>query len=805
MKTVKRIKPKFTHNKLALTISSLLLMSTNVLAEEAAAAADEAKPAGIEVIEVTARKKVESIQNVPMSVNALTGDHIQQMGINDIEGLSQFVPGLEQPKLALQSRLALRGVSSGDNTSFEQSVGTYVDGIYRGRMNQQRAGFFDMERVEVLKGPQVTLYGNSSIGGAISMITKRPELDSEVTGDVTVKYGVNYEQGQILGGVNIPVGDDFAIRVAGKYRDQSKGVAFNNYSAILDYVPQATDDAVRIGAYWEPTSELSLYLRYEQGNFETDGSNLDPLMHLNPDFSDKIDSPLIGLGMGDDELNIGNGAPFTNGLDNILAETEEAMLEVVYEINDGITFTSITGISNFDFRQVADVDVTPYSIIDTATDETYEQVSQEFRVDIDVNDKLDIIVGTYYQEDDFRNDYYADFNIPFILSLKTGLPSDVLATMISPFSRHAILDQNTKQAAVFTQIDYALTEQLQFTVGARYVESEKTASQSITLGDMDHVDDPTMGGIRDFGWLVGQPPGVVYAPDYYMGYQLVAPGSAPHAFDDLVREEDHAMFQASLRYQLDDNTMLYGSWANGAKAGGFDLLYEGTNRDDVEFEDEEANAFEIGIKKDWDNVRLNVAAFYGQYDNLQVSVFNGSVGFNVGNAASSIQQGIDAELTWVATDSLIFTANAEYLDFTYDDFDDAACSFSEDPLGEKTSCDWSGRTLPWVPEFKAVIGAEHLYEFGDYELNNMLSVSYKSEHTTSSDNDVMSMQDGYALVTYRMSLISLNDNWHVGLTIENLFDKDYETFISKVPLNNGAFAHALTEGREFTLEVGYTF
>ena len=795
----------FKKNELTLLISSLLLINTSVGAEENTETQAKNRST-MEVIEVTARKKIESIQNVPMSVNAVTGKHIENMGINDIEDLSAIVPGLEQPKLAIQSRLSLRGVSSGDNTSFEQSVGTYVDGIYRGRMNQQRAGFFDMERVEVLKGPQVTLYGNSSIGGAISMITKRPELDSEITGNITVKYGVELEQSQFIGGLNIPVTDEFAVRIAGQYRDQEKGAVFNNYSAVQDYVPKAKDDALRVGAYWEATNDLAVYLRYEQGNFETIGNNLDPLIHLNPDYSDKTDSALIALGMGDDELFIGNGAPFTNGGDGGLVETEETMLELVYSFDDSITLTSITGSSSYDYTQVYDVDVTPLTIIDTAQDESYEQFSQELRLSVTVNEQLDYLVGVYYQDDDFKNDYFADFNVPLILSLKTGLPEAFVGSMISPFSRHANLDQKTEQIAIFGQVDYALTDKWNVTLGALYTENEKTADQSVLLADMVHNDDPAMGGIRDFGWLVGQPPGIVQAPDYYMGYQLIAPGSAPHQFTNMVRKEEHAMFQAGVKYQATSDLMYYVSWANGAKSGGFDILFEGANEEDAEFEDEEANTFEIGFKRDWQDVRLNVGAFYGEYENLQVSVFNGSVGFNVGNAATTIQQGIDAELIWVVTDNLTLSANAEYLDFTYDKFEGGVCSFSEDPNKSKGTCDWSNKELPWVPKFKSLISAEHIWEVSPiFEMINMLSISYKSEHTTSSDNEALTKQDGYALVDYRATLAAVDSGWHIALTVSNLFDENYELYTSQIPLNDGAFAHVLHEGREITIEVGFQF
>jgi len=811
-------KSNFKYSKIALTVFASLACSTSAFAQEQAE--KEAKKVSIEVIEVTARKKVESIQNVPMSVNAVTGEFIEAMGIDNVEDLSQFVPGLEQPRLAQNSRISLRGVSSGDNTSFEQSVGTYVDGVYRGRQNQIRAGMFDMERVEVLKGPQVTLYGNSSVGGAISMMTKRPELDSEITGDITLKYELNYEQTEVFGGINIPLGDTVAIRLAGKFKDQNEGAAFNEYSQQTE--PRVEDTAFRFGVVWEATDDLNIYLRHEQGEFNYFGNNFDPRIHIDGDLKPVEDSSFIKFGMGDDKLNIGN--PFTED-DYSLTETEETMLEVVYNLSDSMTLTSITAQSSFDYGQILDVDITPVSLIGVENNETYEQFSQELRLSIELSDILDVIVGGYYQDDDFISNNYRDFNTPLLFAiLLTGDPANapLLGNFVTPMAIHNTIDQNTEQTAVFGQLDWQITDKLSATLGARYSEITKTASQSATTANLEHVD--TFGEITNLN-----PLGVPYiGPEYLFSYGAIAGGANPHgadpslgpfanpAFGDLSRDEEHVMVQASLRYQLTDDFMIYGTYANGAKAGGFDILYEGSaatiSVDDVEYEDEKANAFEIGFKSDWDDVRLNVGAFYGTYDNLQVSVFNGSVGFNVGNAASSIQQGVDVELTWIATDNLMITANAEYLDFTYDKYDVATCSFSENPQGTANpenpanQCDWSGRTLPWVPEFSTVIAAEHIWEISDdYEMTNMLSVSYKTEHTVSSDNEELLKQDGFALFDFRSTFTPLESDWVVALTVSNLLDEDYEVYSSPIPLSPGAFAHGLHKGREITLEFGYQF
>lgn len=179
-------------------------------------------------------------------------------------------------------------------------------------MNQLRSGFFDMERVEVLKGPQVSLYGNSSVGGALSMATKRPEVGDELNGNFTVKYETEYEESQILGGVNIPVTDEFAVRVAGKWRDQSGGAAFNHYTGKVENSYE--DSAFRVSAVWEPSDEWSIYLRHEQADFEKHGESLAIYAHVNPDFTPNPNSPLAPFGIGTGDLNTGNDdSIFNNG------------------------------------------------------------------------------------------------------------------------------------------------------------------------------------------------------------------------------------------------------------------------------------------------------------------------------------------------------------------------------------------------------------------------------------------------------------------------------------------------------------
>jgi outer membrane receptor protein involved in Fe transport len=209
------------------TLVAMLL--AGAMPATAATPVDEAtsEPTTLDAVVVTARKKSEALQQVPMAVVAFDAGDVRERGIDSLADLGDAVPGLEQQELAITSRLTLRGVNSGDNNAFEQSVGVYVDGLYRGRMNQQHIGLFDLQRIEVLKGPQVTLYGNSSIGGAISAVNRRPGFTAG--GNVQAGYEFEYDEPRVEAGYDIPFSDTFAVRLAGKWRDQRTGDFHNDY------------------------------------------------------------------------------------------------------------------------------------------------------------------------------------------------------------------------------------------------------------------------------------------------------------------------------------------------------------------------------------------------------------------------------------------------------------------------------------------------------------------------------------------------------------------------------------------------
>jgi outer membrane receptor protein involved in Fe transport len=787
---------------------------------------DEAASGGkaLGEVRVTARKRSESLQQVPLSVTSLDAGELEARRIDRLDDLAAAVPGLQQGDLAITSRLTLRGVNSGDNNAFDQAVGVFVDGVYRGRMNQQHLGLFDMERIEVLKGPQVALYGNSSIGGAISAVTRKPRF---VPGaDARVGYETQYRATRFEGGADLPLGDDLALRFAGTWLAQDRGLSPNDANGKSE--PRQENHAFRLGGLWNASDALSVGFRHEQGRHERQGHIFDVFKHV-----DGLGNPWPGSpfhGLDDGRLDIGNGDPFKYREAFLEAALDETLLELQYDAA-AFTLTSISGFSRYDYRHSADVDLTPATLINVYQDEEYRQFSQEIRFAGDLSPRLSWLAGGYYQSDDFRNDYLSDFNLPALVAPAFGIETALASRLLSPFSRHILLDQEGEQGALFGHLDWALGEDLTAGVGMRYQRIRKNARQAVRGAGIDHVDGA--GALVDVRWLDPQlaaallsnpqyladpthyvlvlPDGTrldpVLAPNNLLGYQIVSAGvGVPHEFGGLERRETHPMLEASLAWQYRPDTMYFARWSNGAKAGGFDFLYEGGDPREAEYGDESASVFEIGMKRDWPRLRLNVAAFYGRYDDLQVSVFDGGIGFTVGNAASSTSKGVEGELTWQLSPQWRAQAQVAYVDFRYRDFRDANCSTTERLNGSGPRCDWSGRRTPFVPELEAVLGISHQRMLGAWSLAQDLQWSYKGDHATASDLEPQTRQGAYSLLDYRLSLQPAAASWTLAAYGRNLADKHYNVFTSVIPLApGGAFAHVRGRGRELGLELHYRF
>lgn len=353
----------------------------------------------LEEVIVTAQKKAENLQDVPISVSALQGERIQDASIPNMAAIADYVPNLHIAEASVNTNIYMRGIGSGNNRAFEQSVGMYIDGVYMGRGRQYRAGFLDLERVEVLRGPQGTLFGKNTVAGAINITTASPDIGGEVEGEINASFEEN--GGEIYEGfVQGSLSDTVAVRLAARYRE-TDGYIDNKF---LNKKEGATEESgVRLTVAWQPSDTIDVNFKYSNLQRDRTGANSATWNYLTPAERDAnvpnrssfADSAYAVTDMFYPELNEISKQDFTTYKDNNLGTDGSTVgisfkedgyddtiqnfaLSANFEFDSG-TFTSVTGYSDYEIFDDVDVDWLPLQFIARADDHEYYQVSQEFR------------------------------------------------------------------------------------------------------------------------------------------------------------------------------------------------------------------------------------------------------------------------------------------------------------------------------------------------------------------------------------------------------------------------------------------
>lgn len=740
-------KPFFTVGALALGIA----VGSNV-----------AHSAELEEVIVTAQKRAESLQDVPISMTALDGERMEDTGVRSFADMSSYVSNLEIKENPVNTIITMRGIDIGSNQSFEQSVGIYVDGIHYGKSRQVRTGLFDLQQVEVLRGPQGILFGKNTLAGAINVTTASPVIGEETNGKVSVSRETHY--GDILeGNINTSLSDTLAVRFA--FRDQeSDGYLDNSFEDARSPTTPTTDEEIwRISALWEPNENTSVSLKHTQSDFVRVGSN-----SVITQFS-----PLENLGQADTMMYAVMGAthpafasistadsdsPYRDdivpgslalaqymgkdldGTEDRLAgtdtEIDNTSLNIEIDLANGYTFTSVTGIANYNYQDGIDADFLPLTFIGRSDHSDYKQTSQEFRIASPSDRDFSFVAGAYATSSEQEIDRLVVFDgtlgVPNVMRLVTGqgdpsagnpsflafsaeqlalgalmqagvtdpTPAQIAgtaasaavqaqlgiegATMWNQLGRLSNWKQDTDSWAVFFQGTYQLTDELSLTAGVRYTEEDKKAHAAADL-------------ITDFTGLTTPSTNTMLAK--LMGSLFE---SYAHVFDE-ERSTDQLMPAFNLQWRPSDTTQYYVSYSEGFKSGGFNaaddqnpkFLADGTILRTVpgtgfEYDDETAKSFEIGGKHTLLDgaMQINWAAFSSEYEDQQVSTFVG-LGFVVANAASSDSQGLEVDIAWQATDQLRLGANLAVLDANYASFPGAACTAEQGSallgLGDLTS------------------------------------------------------------------------------------------------------------------------
>jgi len=802
----------------------------------------------LEEVIVTAQKRAESLQDVPISVSAMQGDKIQEAGIPNMAALADYVPNLHIANAPVNTNIYMRGMGSGNNQGFEQSVGMYIDGIYMGRGRQYRSPFLDVQRVEVLRGPQGTLFGKNTVAGAINIITASPDVGDEFEGEVAVS-AESFDGLIVEGYVSGTVTDNLALRFAAKYRE-TDGYAENKF--LNDDEPNIEDQTYRFTAVWQPTDTLNINVKYSNSTYDIVGSPSTTKLYLDPAARDALvpnrsafaDSAyavndtfypeLVDIAKKDfttfKDNNLGqDGKTNTIGKnpDSSENDVDNFAMNIDWDIGEH-TLTSVTGWSAYDSTDGVDVDWLPVQFISRDDDSEFEQFSQEFRLTSPGGEFFDYVVGAYYEESTLKSLRAVDIDTSFdglypeFLSIQTGLPAEVLPQNLlsaltggaydaNQIARNHKYEIDADSWAVFGQGTFNISDTWRVTLGLRYTEETKAVKSSQFVSDSNT-------GIR------------TPSDNFFLAF-IQAGTFNTYTYDyDVDRDTDALLPSMVVQWDVSDDSMLYLSLSQGFKSGGFTGSDDGEPAgfipgqtpipgfvytepsDEFEFDDENVDALEIGGKHTLldGGMTLNWAYFYSEYEDLQTSVFKG-VGFGVTNAASSEVQGIEVDMMWQVTDGLRLGANAAWLDAEFADYKDGPCTAIQldvDPLcGTSdgfTSNDLSGEPTTYASEYSAAMFYDYSYIMGGgMEIFTGGDVNWRDSFNPSGDNDPVDQVDSYYKVNLRLGL--RGDSWEVMAYGRNILDEEVFSQSFDVPVLAGSHAVVFDEGAVYGVRAKYMF
>jgi len=755
-------------------IKSIFTLSACALAINAATAQEQET---LEVIQVTAQKRSENAQETPISMNVLSADDIKEKSIDKIDDLQYSVPNLHMTETGISTQMFIRGIGTGNNQGFEQSVGQYIDGVHYGRQQLLRMPFLDLERIEVLKGPQSIMFGKNSVAGALNLSSAKPAEDTEI--HLGLQYQPTNGATEFTGMISGELMDTLSARLA--IRDYSEDGYIENTFKDRDETMRE-ESAIRLSLLWEPSENMNFLLKIEQDDFDGTGRQIEVIK----DEPALVGSPMPGatfsqilgaLGhpnaIAESELNYERQADAQESNSNSL---NNATLTANFKFGD-YTLTTVSGLVSYDFVETCDCDYTAAPIFSVFIDEEYKQFSQEIRIVSPLGEKFDWLGGLFYQTSELAFDDNIIIPTNSVLALISG---GALAPLNGEAAgRNYQLD--TDMFSAFFQGRYHFNDALTLTLGARYTSEDKTSSRVMNITDANTgkiTTNPASPALFDavFGIQSEQSP---YSPE---GHNLQGERNET-SFTPLI----------NISYKIDEDIMAYASATTGFKAGGFDARANNVNS--WEFEEEEATAYELGIKSLLldDTLEVNLSFYRTEYDNLQVSQFDGVLGFNVGNAKETVVQGVEVEGRLIILDGLSMQYGMAYLDHEYKDFTNGNCHSRQVPDGDMGAdgnqlCDYTGKSGQYTPKFTASIGFDYFTDIsflGFEYFRTTLGLYHSAKQNVDVNLNPLYEVEAYDKVDMRIALES--ENWNIALFGKNMTNEEVLTYVGNNPLSGSTF------------------
>ena len=704
---------------------------------------------------------MQSLQDVPIAVNAFNADTIEVAGINNAGDLAILTPALNinVNTNPFAARMIIRGVGTAQtDPALEPSVGLFIDGVYLGRTGLGMSDLTDIERIEVLQGPQGTLYGKNTNAGAISVITKKPNFE-ESEGYVEASVG-NYSMSKLTASASGPLTQNLAYRLSGNinqrdgYYDNSAGVDFND----------ADDWNIQGKLQWEATESLSILLSGSRVERDTTCCGADAVQ------TESVNNELVAQGLSPDSNDPYDYNVQSNADNRFAMESDLLSMTIDYDAGWG-AIKSITAWNDYSYRVDQDPDRSELDILTLSNDKfSGDSFSQELRFTASPTDNVDYMLGAFYLEQNTKRG--GDEPFVFIgddiitIGSQQDLPFPLpFNFLVQPGDSLTVdMNQDAETIAFFGQGTWHIGDQWHITGGLRWSDEEKKSdlfSQTYSTAFSNQV----------------------------LGASFLDSVSTP-IDATLERSSDNVDWMLSAVLDISDDSMVYASAGTGTKSGGFQTV-NGT-ADDREFDDEDTTTYELGIKSTLLDARLriNAAAFYSEIENFQAQrQLETGLGTYVSNEAKVETSGVDFQVEAAPMPNLVLSAGLLYMH---------KYQITDGP--EK------GADLPFTAEFSGTVAATLVFPLGDGGIYWRTDYSYMDNHTTNVASATQLRDEDYDNRNLINSKLGWrNDSWNVSVWGKNLSDDKYAMQTVLPFLVSGMEAYFLAPPRTFGATVRYTF
>jgi iron complex outermembrane receptor protein len=752
----------------ARTIRLALLAGTAAAVTAQSAFAAEATAEANEITEVivTAQKREERVLDVPISMTALGGETLQRARVTDVQGLARVVPGFtyEDSLISSGARARIRGIGSPTFTSGETSVSVSLDGVVTGPTGSGLSNMFDVTRVEVLRGPQGTLFGKNATAGAVAVVSRAPTSSFEAYVNVSQSFddfsdGTDFTTTRTEGAISGPLGENTRARFAFFTRVDGEGAAYNNFLRTDENRRNQWGSRLSLAHVAGP---LSLDLRVSY--IETADRCCGPTFReVDPTATTLGNVPLLLRLAAQNNITISKKNRDSMASDRVGEETQtvHATLQGDYDLGNGFSIRSITGARKWSSYGEDDSERLAVNLADaTFGNITLNLFTQELQLLSPQDGPFKYVIGLYYYNQKLQD----AFGVGGALGTANPIQALSIATSLN----------RVKNYAAFANGTWRFAESWELLGGLRIL-----------------YEDQSLEGVRT---------GSFFGPN--------------RPFNRIEADDTDWVGRLGVRYNPNSDTSVFLTASRGYKGAGLNNSNSGPffsplNNADPILKPETVTNYELGTKNRWMEGRLqtNVVAYYSKFKDFQTSAFDGASNtFSLRNAGEIEIKGIEIDATAQPWTGGYISFGAAWTDAEFSDFRGAPCTALQTARREcpPTGQDLSGRKVDGNPEWQLSLIGRQDFDLGSVEAYATVEYSWRSEVNYNSDLDPMLVQDDYSLVNLRLGA-NLNDNIEVVGFVENLFDQEYALRISPAPLLPGVSSHYMAPGRIFGVELRYTY